>query len=220
MSKKLEQKQQRRALEEARQAELKAQARKRNLITLGVIGLVLALVVFLILSERDKTTGPVGVAAQEAGCGEIQQPPEAESANHVEDGTPVNYASNPPTSGDHYAQPADARFYPPESVGNPPAERVVHNLEHGQIVIWYDPAAPSTVIDEIEGYMDNLGGNQVLGVLAVPYEQLGEGNFAAAAWGAYQACERVSEEVLDEFRAQFQGKGPENVGVPTFSAGD
>ena len=31
-----------------------------------------------------------------------------------------------------------------------------------------------------------------------------------------QQCEEVSGEAIDEFRAEYQGKGPENVGVPIF----
>jgi len=217
MSKKLEQKQQRRAAEEARQAELKSVARRRNLITFGVIAVVVALVLVLVLGERDKATGPVGVAAAEAGCTDIERPAVAEEANHVEEGTRVNYETNPPTSGNHWQQPADARFYPPESAGDPPPERAVHNLEHGQIVIWYDPDAPSDVIEDIEGYIDGQPGNQVLALLAVPLPGLEGGNLAAGAWGAFQTCDKVSEDVLDEFRATFQAKGPENVGVPAFS---
>lgn len=218
MSKKLEQKQQRRAAEEARREERRAAARRRNLITFGIIGVVVALVVVLIMAEQEKATGPVGVAAGEAGCGDIERPDEAPSASHVDDGTQVPYATNPPTSGDHWQQPAGADFYPPESVGDPPPERAVHNLEHGQIVIWYDPEAPPEVVDDIEGYIDRQPPDQVLALLAVPYPQLEGGNLSLAAWGAFQTCDEVSEDVIDEFRATFQGNGPERIpGVPTFS---
>ena len=44
------------------------------------------------------------------------------------------YNSDPPTSGPHYAQPAQAGFYD-EAL---PDEQLVHNLEHGYIVIWYN----------------------------------------------------------------------------------
>lgn len=216
MSKKLEQKQQRRALEEARQADLRSARRRRNLITYGIIGLVVALVLVLILGEREQQAGPVGVGTGAAGCGDVEEPADA-GANHVDQGTPVSYTSNPPTSGDHWPQPADARFYPPESVGEPPAERAVHNLEHGQIVIWYNPSAPGDVADDVRDYIAKQSGQQVIALLGVPYPQLEGGNLAMSAWGAFRTCDEVSEDVIDEFRANFQGRGPEQVGVPTFS---
>src|SRR3989338_5338229 len=43
------------------------------------------------------------------------------------------YRSNPPTSGSHYAQPADWGVYEQEL----PDEQLIHNLEHGGIWISY-----------------------------------------------------------------------------------
>jgi len=44
------------------------------------------------------------------------------------------YSSNPPTSGWHYASPARAGFYE-EPIAD---ETLIHNLEHGHVVISYD----------------------------------------------------------------------------------
>src|SRR5262245_59267371 len=56
-------------------------------------------------------------------------------AGHVQPGeshTPYN--SDPPTSGEHYPVPAQAGFYT-EAL---PDEQLVHNLEHGYVIIWYN----------------------------------------------------------------------------------
>ena len=54
---------------------------------------------------------------------------------HVAVGTPVTYNSNPPTSGPHYPYPAGWGIYK-----NPPADEfLVHNLEHGGVIISYNP---------------------------------------------------------------------------------
>jgi len=52
---------------------------------------------------------------------------------HVPDGSPITYASYPPTSGPHYPAPASWGTY------DSPLEegRFVHNLEHGGIAILY-----------------------------------------------------------------------------------
>ena len=56
------------------------------------------------------------------------------TSTHIKvDATHLPYNSNPPTSGDHYAQPADWGVYQNEL----PDEQLVHNLEHGGIWISY-----------------------------------------------------------------------------------
>jgi hypothetical protein len=53
----------------------------------------------------------------------------------VEVGTSVTYNSTPPTSGPHYPYPAGWGIYK-----NPPADEfLVHNLEHGGVIISYNP---------------------------------------------------------------------------------
>lgn len=221
MSKKLERKQQRRLAEEQRKRELQRAARKRNLVTGVIIAVIAAIVVGAIYFQRQEESGPVGVAARQAGCTDIEEPPEAESRSHVPDGTPVTYGTSPPTSGDHYATPADPGFNPPQSVDQIPVERFVHNLEHGQIVFWYRPDAGDQVIQDIEDYFDKQSGSQEQALLALPYEDIDSSyTFAMSAWGAMQSCTRFSEDVADAFREEYQGRGPENpqVQMPTFDA--
>lgn len=216
MSKKLEEKQRRRQIEEEREAARRRAARKRNILTWGVVLVVTALVVFLIGMEKQKESGPVGVGETAAGCDSVQTP-EAAGANHVDNGESVAYATSPPTSGDHWIDPAPSGYNPPSSLGEIPAERIVHNMEHGQVAIWYSPDAPSAVVDDLEGYFDNTSG--AVALLVEPFEGIeAPYNFTITAWGASQSCEEVSEDVLDAFRERFQGKGPENVGIPTFTA--
>ncbi|HEX2240350.1 MAG TPA: DUF3105 domain-containing protein [Actinomycetota bacterium] len=210
MSKKLLEKQRRRLEEEKRLAERRSAARRRNLITLVVAVVVSALVVGAIYMQRraEEPSGPVGVAASQAGCGAIERP-EEQGREHIEVGSPHEpYSSSPPTSGPHYETPASTGFYP--SALEP--EQVVHNLEHSQIVIWYRPDVSETTLDQLEAIVDQ----EPLATLAVPYEDIeGSASFVLTAWGASQSCARVSQEVIDDFRRQFQGQGPEKL-VPPF----
>lgn len=187
-------------------------------MTIGVALLVSAVVVGLIILERGGGDAvDTGVDRQQANCEDVQTH-EDEGRGHVDDGTDVTYQTTPPTSGRHWGTPAETDFYPPESLGDPPEERLVHNLEHGQIVIWYSPDAPDNVIDDIESYIDAQTGQQSLGILAAPYEAVPQGyNFTVTAWTEAQSCQRFSSDVVDAFRARFQGRGPEQVGVPTFT---
>lgn len=217
MSRKLEEKQRRREAEERRRAAERRAARRRNLLTFGLIALIGVIVVVLVVNAREDVvnprsdTGDIGVPAARAGCSDIERPPDL-GADHVAEGTHVEYNSRPPTSGPHYDTPAAPGFY--SSPLDP--RQVVHNLEHGQIVIWYPLDAPQQVIDDIEAYVGS--DTSKVALLGVPYDDIpSEYTFAITAWGALRYCSQVSTEVLDDFRAEFQGKGPENVGVPTFS---
>jgi hypothetical protein len=211
VSKKLEEKQQRRLAEERRKAEQKSAARKRNLITIGLAVLVGVLVVGLIITSKPGgLSGDVGVAEEEADCGPIETH-ELLGRNHVDEGTPIQYNSNPPTSGDHYATPADAGF----SSTAVEDERLVHNLEHGQIVVWYSPDAATATVDAIRSTVEAAG----LPLLAAPYEELPPGSDVAfSAWGASQTCADFSNDVLNGFRTTYQAQGPEPGFVPPFRA--
>ena len=215
MSRKLEEKQQRREAEERRRREQRAQARRRNLVTIGIAGVVVALVVAGVVFQRNEEQGPsepIGASATAAGCTAIEEH-EDEGNQHVQDGTDVNYGTLPPTSGSHYGTPATAGF----SSEPIPEEQLVHNLEHGQIVIWYRPDAPESAIDQIEQIVDRQQGAQQNALVAAPFDGIDDRyTYALSAWGASQSCARVSEAAIDAFRERFQGKGPEQVGVPTF----
>jgi hypothetical protein len=152
------------------------------------------------------------VGEDEAGCTGIQTV-EVEGQQHVADGVNVQYNTTPPTSGNHYETPADPGFYPPATAAQIPEERFVHNLEHSQMVIWYQPAAPADVREDLEAYIDKQPGQQSIALLGVPYDQAPK-PVTITAWGAMQTCEGISEDVLNAFRERFQGKGPEEVAPP------
>ena len=212
MSKKLEEKQQRRLAEERRKAEEKRAQRRRSLVTLSLALVVGLLVVALIAREKDEESGGAsgGVSAAQANCEDVETLDEG-ARDHVEDGTDVDYETSPPTSGPHYGTPAQPGFFSSPAL----PEQLVHNLEHGQIVIWFDPAAPEATIDAIEAAVSDEG----VALLASPYDDMPTGSDVVfTAWAAMQECADFSSAVLDDFRGRFQGRGPEQVGIPTFDA--
>ncbi len=217
MSKKLEQKQARRLEQERRKAERRKAALRRNLVTILVaVGVILA-VVFAIVSERQTTEAPVGVPMEEANCTEPETF-EAQEGQHIKEGSPhAPYNSNPPTSGPHYEIPADPAFYrdPVEP------ERVVHNLEHGMIVIWYRP----DLDQEQLGWVEEIVEDEPAATVGTPYNVDDQYALVATAWlggenrddpgqGVLQSCENVSQAAINEFRKDYQGKGPELIAPP------
>jgi hypothetical protein len=222
VSKKLQQKQARRLAEERRRAELRRAARRRNLLTIGIAVLVVIAIAALVVSERIAENAPVGVSESEAGCSSVEEF-EATSRDHIEVGAQHEpYNSSPPTNGPHYADPAQTGFY----ASALPPEQLVHNLEHGQIVIWFAPDAPQEVRNDIE----QIVRAEPTVTVASPYEGELDGNLALTAWlapteggggpegtGVMQSCDQVSQDVVDEFRRDYQGRSPEPV-TPTFAS--
>ncbi|MDQ3767037.1 MAG: DUF3105 domain-containing protein [Actinomycetota bacterium] len=215
MSRKLAEKRDRREAQKRRQEEERRALRRRNLMTTGIAVVVLAGAVALIIAERTRESAPVGVAASEASCESIQTY-EPQKGDHIEDGAShPPYNSDPPTSGPHYVDPALPGFYPAPLR----PEQLVHNLEHGQIVFWYRPDASEETITAIEALIDREPPAQEAALLAAPYDGVpASDSFVLTAWGASQSCDGVSQEVVDEFRARYQGLGPERIqGIPPFS---
>lgn len=213
MSKKLEQKQARREAEQRRAAEQKKAALKRNALTIGTALLVTAIVVVAIWFQKEDAEAPggsenVGVAAAQAGCEEIEEFEAPEENPHVEPGAPHEpYNSSPPTTGPMYEQTAPLGF----STEALPEESLVHNQEHGAIVIWYQPDAPAETISAIE----NLTLQEPQATVAAPYTDIeAPYQLVISAWGALQRCEQVSQEVVDDFRREYQGNSPEKITPP------
>lgn len=212
MSKKLEIKQRRREEAERRATERKAAARKRNLITVAITLVVAAVVGAAVFFQRQgEGDSNIGGSIASAGCDDIEtfEGGEAEDARgHVEEGEDVQYETNPPTFGPHYGTTSPTGFFDEPVV----EETLVHNLEHGQIVIHYSPDASQETQDKI----DELTEQEPQATVAVPTEGL-EKTVVFTAWGALQACDEPAQAAADAFRERFQGRGPEQVGVPTFT---
>ena len=227
MSKKLEDKRARRLEEERRKAARQKEARRRTLLTTGIAVLVAALVVFLIISERQGERAventPIGVPLAEAECSNAENLPDL-GQEHIDVGTQHEpYNSSPPTSGPHYEQQAASGFYPAEL----PPEQVVHNLEHGQVVIWYSPDAAGDTVGMIEDYVERendkaarrtdprTGQPELEPLLAVPYADIQDGaTYALTTWTNLQTCDRFSSAAVDDFREQYQGLSPERLAAP------
>jgi hypothetical protein len=219
VSKKLEEKQRRRLEQETRRKQQRREALRRNIITIGVAVIVVVAVVFAIMSERQESDEPVGVAAAQAGCEPVEET-EAQGGEHIKEGTPhAPYSSDPPTSGPHYEIPADTGFY--RSPLEP--ERLVHNLEHGQIVIWYSESLEEDQKDQLEEIVED----ERIATVATPYTVEGAG-YVLTAWlagegeadagtGVLQRCETVSQAAVNEFRADYQGRSPEPL-TPLFES--
>ena len=208
MSRKLEEKRARREARELRERQARRARRRSNLLTIGITAVIAGLVVFLILQERQGSQGAVrfGPAADRAGCTPPRRTP-SEGQSHLANGTMfTNYKSVPPTSGPHWETPADPRFYDQPI----PLAQVVHNLEHGQIVIYYQGLSEEER-ERLESYVNDARP----ALLAMPAPAGLQGKLVMSAWTVAQTCETASSAAIDEFRRRFQGRlGPEQFTPP------
>ncbi len=123
---------------------------------------------------------------------------------HVEVGTSVAYNSNPPTSGPHYPYPAGWGIYK-----NPPADEfLVHNLEHGGVIISYNPEQINgrelAQLQEQARSLSNFNPRVIL----TPRSNL-DTAIALTAWNYLQKLDRYDSTAVKVFYATHIARGPE-----------
>ena len=214
----------RRAKVEAMRREQQARERRKSLLFIVIavvvgLGLVAAAAVPAYLDNRHdptkKALSAFGAAASAADCDTVLTE-DAEPAEHVEEGTDLDYKSIPPASGSHWASPAfPARNFYTER-DRPTTEQLVHNLEHGYTVLWYDAGIADADKDQLRDMSAAAAATESAGpgskFIAVPWADA-EGDLpdgkqvALSHWsaekGQRQFCGKVSGDVVEDFMTQF-----------------
>ena len=181
--------------DERKAAEAKAKlqaARKRRLRTAAAIaaGVAVIAVVGIALFSRLVPPELPGVTA-----------PSNEGRSHVASGQSVAYATATPTSGSHSAGAPRCGVLSQQL----PPELAVHALEHGSVVIWYQPGLDRDDVGELRAIVNRFDDRVILS----PNGQL-EQPIVATAWNRLKAYE-TSDLEIEEFIETYRGRGPENV---------
>lgn len=195
--------------EAARQARIEAQrarerAKKRKRMALVAALAVVAVVAgVLFFQQAQKGKAAVAAARKRAGCTPVRTFPEL-ARDHIAPNAPrPKYNSNPPTSGPHRAQPANWGSYD-QTVDD---VILVHNLEHGGIVVHYK-GLPSRQADRLSAIADDYDN----GVITEP-DSKSPAPLALTAWRKLMTCQKFSEVVVRDFVSEYCNKGPEKVGT-------
>ena len=218
----------RKARVEQMRREQQSAERRRTMLVIGaavlVVAVLVGLVVFAVVDfRRDNpelaasSVVDVGVPAAEASCTDVVSEP-AEGVNaHVGPGTNepdkirVEYPTAPPAFGEHYPSPEypAAEFYTAED--RPAMEELVHNLEHGYTIVWYEESLPQDQTDqlrriaELAREMDETAGKFIVTAWDDSYGEFPEedATIAISHWGAEegsrQYCGAVSGEAIEQF---------------------
>ena len=118
---------------------------------------------------------------------------DTDSSIHQRVGQRIRYDLAPPNQGDHWVIWAQCGIYT-EEIND---EHLVHNLEHGHVVISYNLSDPQEV-QRIEELAADLSGLDKWGVVR-PYSRIDEGTVAMAAWGVSDQVQGVDEERIKAF---------------------
>jgi hypothetical protein len=131
-------------VEQLRRDQQRAEKRRTMMIVAvcAVAGLIIiALAAYPLFKQNQAAAGDlatIGVAADKAGCQDIVKKSATGNNDHRPEGTPITYNDAPPAFGAHYPQPASfsRKFY--TASDRPDVAYLVHNLEHGYNLLWYD----------------------------------------------------------------------------------
>ena len=124
-----------------------------------------------------------------------------EGKAHVPVGTKVDYQTNPPTSGDHYGEPADCGVYNEELID----ETVVHSLEHGGVWITYKDIDEDTLEKLEEIGKDNPGS-----VIVIP-RSANDVKIAVASWGRLLKMDEMDEDLIRDYIRFNKNFSPEKL---------
>jgi hypothetical protein len=208
-------------IEEMRRAE-QARQRRRSILFIVIaavvgVGLVAAAAIPAYIDSRNdpanKPLSDFGVAAGAADCDDVvvdEGTNNDQDRAHVETGTTQAYETVPPSHGPHWDTPIfPAReFY--TSADAPRMEQLVHNLEHGYTIVWYDNEIPVKQLDVLRNIATSAREKDpTRGKFIVSKWDNGYGDFpddmnvALVHWGAQdsyrQMCGQVSGEVIEQF---------------------
>lgn len=122
---------------------------------------------------------------------------------HLQPGGSYNYPNAYPTSGPHDPVWAQPGFY----TSPPPPTKLVHALEHGNIVIYYDKPG-----DEALATLKSWAGiysGQWDGMVVTPKPGIGQ-TVVLTAWTKQLILEKFDPSSAAVFVDLYRGRGPEN----------
>lgn len=213
-----------------------ARARRNRRIGIAVAFVVVAGVAAYALTRPEQEGATSGRAAQllatsasqatAAGCTDVAnvgpyQPEDLDQTHIGAEDAPAqmpalsSYPSQPPASGPHGDGTLAAGVY----TNPPPLEPLIHSLEHGAAIVWYDPDASGAALADIQAfYRDADVGDRVI---VAPYDYPDEGtagslpagtSMALVSWHHVKTCTDVNLAAAFGFTARYAAPSYEGEG--------
>jgi hypothetical protein len=210
--------------------------KKRGLAIVAVCGLIAVLIVgaaafkpvkdwYDLRQYTSKTLAEIGEPA--SACQEVETEKADGSQEHVDAGTPLTYDDAPPAFGQHWDvwDSMERKLY--TTTDRPELGELVHNLEHGFTIVWYDETAAedADMMDDLRGIATKLQSTENFRhkFKAVPWTSKDGKDFpkgqhiAFTHWsvggagttdpakqvGVWQYCSAPSGEALEKFMEEY-----------------
>jgi hypothetical protein len=183
--------------------------RRLNLwfVALGVGIIVVAAVVGIVLATRS---GSAEASGPDGACTRQTFPPMGRQ--HIEKlSSDFRYNSYPPTSGPHY--PPGSKAPAVWNLYDTPVDEtaLVHNLEHGGVVVQYGADVPDSTVEEItRWYQDQDTQNGLVvapiwpGIQATPPADAGK-KIYLTSWTHLMTCPTFDKSAFDNFVDDYRG---------------
>jgi hypothetical protein len=190
-----------------RQAKREAQKKQqfqRRILTIGGISLAVIAVIVIIVLAVNKTPNSSGLMGEEVPI---------LSRDHVPtDTVPGPYNSNPPAGGSHYDTDFSEKFYQETdlvTLPKNPEGYLVHSLEHGYVIFWYNCQVPNTdctaLKETIQKVMDETGGTKLI---AFPWTDMNI-PLAMTSWGRILKFDKPDPVLMKQFVERNRYQAPE-----------
>ena len=192
-----------------------------RLLAIGGLLIVGLLVVVMVLIFGSAPSASAGV--QQANDGQLHTAIGVDCRDPQQQSDSTNcgsdpYSSLPAASGPHW-DPSGIANWGVYSTPQPETQ-LIHNLEHGGIVIWYDPEALNAEsIDALGSYVNTQTASGISGrykFILSPWggEEPLPAPVVATAWRWLLELETADTGAIDEFAREHYGLAPEPNGGP------
>jgi hypothetical protein len=186
-----------------RKAQKKGRDQQKTFLYGAVVLVVIVSVVliFLLTTKSPNTSGLMG--------DEVMIPTRA----HVPSNTvPGPYNSNPPAGGSHFDTDFSEKFYQESDLPSLPVHPegyLVHSLEHGYVIFWYNCQVPNTdcsaLKQTIQKVMDETGTTKLI---AFPWSSM-DVPLAMTSWGRILKFNQPDPAVMKQFVEKNRYQAPE-----------
>lgn len=170
-------------------------------ILAGLGGVLVVIAILIILSQAAQ--GPMGDVVT------------IDSRAHVAvDTQPGPFATNPPAGGAHFPTTFSAGFYQESDLANLPKYPegyLVHNLEHGYVIFWYNCAASPNLDcaglkQTIRQVMDKYQGVKLI---AFPWASMTDVPLTLTSWGRIMRLSTPDAGLMGQFVERNRYQAPE-----------
>lgn len=184
----------------------KKKQNQQNILVYGGIGAALIVVVALIILSITRSPGSNDLMGDAVN--------NLSRAHVPSDLPPGPYSTNPPAGGAHYDTDFPAKFYLESDLAalpKYPEGYLVHNLEHGYVIFWYNCQAANTdcsaLKQTIQQVMDETGNTKLI---AFPWSNM-DVPLAMTSWGRILKFTTIDPVVMKQFvdRNRYQAPEPD-----------